>query len=378
MSHNAFLKLDTKGILNNFKKIVEAGKKSNKVTHIIEYIFTQNDLESSTYQDIYKIFTANVGNDTKCIFDIMMVTKSESSFIHVRKDKYEIQRFDVKAFFKDSTFKEFIKNVKKTQNEYKNNINSIFVFGGHCDGWYCYCENFVVNFNMIRKTFIDNKFHFDLICFDSCYTSSLEIIYQFYDLTNYMMTHQTYVNYEGFNTHNISKIFSADIPFKQKLFIASLDFFIRSKEEKEHGSVTLVDCKLFAKFLKLYKKHFDDIRNVIVGKDVKKFITDPCGEWLSYCKVAYGPKHPTCDNTYCGNMLDLWNVLKTYGNQKIIKCYEDAVLFKSNGIPVNPKYFKHKIKFGGINVIIDPEKADNSVHYRKLKFYHDYAKHASV
>src|ERR1700744_4417793 len=190
-----FFGANKKNIIAKFKDNISQNKKSNYTTHIIEYIFTQNDLELCTYHDIYELFSANI-NNVNCIFDIMMITLKEASFVHIEKDKYDIKRIDIKKFFLEETFEIFMKIVKKNAEGYEN-INKIFVFGGHCDGWYCYCEKYIVNFNMIRNLFIKYNLTFDLICFDSCYTSSLEIAYQFYDISKYISAHQTYVNAEG-------------------------------------------------------------------------------------------------------------------------------------------------------------------------------------
>lgn len=356
---------DIKKIIKTFNK--NQNNKSGGITHIVQYIFTQNDLEACTYRDIYKMLSTST-ETTNCIFDVMMVTLSHASFIHIEKGQYNIIKIDNNKFFIDKTFDDFIKIVKKNN---KKNMETIFVFGGHCDGWYCYCAKYIINFNMIRNTFIKYKLNFDMICFDSCYTSSVEIIYQFHDLTKYMMTHQTYLGSEGFNGDHICQIFDADMSFQHKLLISAVDFLKRSKTEKEHGSITIVDCVVFAQLFDLLKTHFVDIRKIILHKDSKKFLTDPCGEWMDYCKTLSEEK-PTCDIDYCNNMKDLYGVLTIYDNKDMLRLFKQAVVNVHNNIPLDPKYFNNKIKFKGVNIIVNAAKTGHNEHYEKLRFYKDF------
>lgn len=361
-----------KHIISNFNKISKKNTKPNNTTHFIQYIFTQNDLEFGTYRDIYHLLYSNVHNKN-CIFDLMFITMSEANFLHIDKNGYNIKTFDKKKFFSKQMFSKFIKHVVSVQKNYSN-INSIFVFGGHCDGWYCYCEDVVIDFNMIRQTFIDNNLLFDLICFDSCYTSSIEIIYQFFDLTDYIIAHQTYIGIEGFNSVNLCKIFDSNLSFRDKLIIASVDFIKRSKSEKEPASNTIVDCTLMRKFFKLLNKNFSLLKKLIKTNN-KKLITDPCEEWLAYCKSKYSPQSRHCGTQYCSNMLDLFGLIKNSNlpdKTKLLELFNCAVHFMTNGIPLDPKYFKHKEKFHGINIIIDPKKSELGKHYETLKFYKDF------
>lgn len=357
--------LDIKKIIKTFNKT--QNNKSGKTTHIIQYIFTQNDLEACTYKDIYKLLSTSTPS-SNCIFDIMMVTLSHAAFIHIEKGRYSITKIDNGKFFIDKTFDEFIK-IAKSYN--KKNMETIFVFGGHCDGWYCYCAKYVINFNMIRSTFIKYKLDFDLICFDSCYTSSVEIIYQYYDLTKYMITHQTYVGIEGFNSDHMCQIFDSNMPFNNKILISVIDFLKRSKSEKDHGSAAVIDCAVFGKLFDLLKKHFTEIRKIVLHKDSKKFLTDPCGEWMDYCKTLSEEK-PTCDVDYCNNIKDLYGILTIFNNKEMLKLFKEAVINVHNNIPLNPKYFNNKIKFQGVNIIVNAAKTGHNEHYEKLRFYKDF------
>ena len=68
-------------------------------THIIEYIYAQEDLEDSAFADIYKLLANN-----DIIIDIMLHTKLSGYFIHIKNNKYKIQKFNNSLFFKKSQF----------------------------------------------------------------------------------------------------------------------------------------------------------------------------------------------------------------------------------------------------------------------------------
>ena len=256
-----------------------------------------------------------------------------------------------------------INNKKKFQI-----VNSIFVFGGHCNGWYCYSDDNIVNFNMICDIFNKNKLYFDLICFDACYTSSIEIIYQFHNYTNYLLAHQTYVTGEGFNSPNISKIFNTNNSFKKKILLIALDYIKRTLDEKTHSSISIIDCNNIKDFFILYKKNYDNIRQIMLTSKAKKYYTDMCTKSLNNCM---GTKNG-CSASICNNMLDLHKILKILGDNEIINQLNKSIYYRTNDILMDPKYFNNRIKFGGINIIINPKRKDYDKYYKSLKFYNDF------
>jgi hypothetical protein len=293
-----------------------------------------------------------------CIFDIMMYTKLSGYFIHIEKGEYTIKKFNNNLFFTKKQLEKFFSII----NKYKD-INKIFVFAGHCNGMYCYCDKTIVNFNMIYKLFKKHKCYFDLICFDACYTSTLEMIYQFHDITNNMLVHQTYVNAEGFNSPNLSKLFDKNININSKILNVAKEYIKRSLTEEGHASVSIIDCNKLKDFLIEYKKNYNIIRQVILSNKVKKYYTDLCTKWLTNCE--------DCSETICNNMLDLHKVLKLVGNKELYKLLDNSVIYLENGVPLDKKYF-NKIKLGGINVIINPKIKDYKKHYKKLRFYKEF------
>lgn len=360
--------------IQHIKDIVKTinNKNPKHYTHIVEFIFTKNELEHGTYRDIYHLLYSNKKNKNT-IFDIMLITLSEAHYLHIDKNNYSMKNFDIKTFFTREAFENFIKIVKNNHKNFKN-VNLIFTFGGHCDGWYCYCGEAVLDFNMIRDVFIQNNLHFDLICFDSCFTSSIELIYQFHDISNYIIAHQTYLGIEGFNSQNICKIFDSDLHFRDKLIVSSVDFLKRSRKEKEHASNTIIDCQIIKNLFPFLKNNFSKIKKLLINKKLKKYITDPCGEWLDYCKTK-DEKKETCNSNYCQNSLDLYHLIQNSdisNKNEILQLFKLGVSYMTNGILLDDKYYDKKINFYGINILINPRKSEMGKHYENLKFYHDF------
>ena len=208
-----------KKLYDNIKNNKNIIKNNNNTTHIIEYVFAQHDLEDSAYADIYKLLTT-AQKDSNIVFDIMLYTKLSGYFIHIEKGEHTIHKFNKDLFFTQKQFDKFMKIIKNNQKKLnKKNINQIFVMGGHCSGWYCYSDDNIIDFNYICKTFKKYKIHFDLITFDACYTSTFELIYEFYKHCDYILAHQTYVNGEGFNSPNLSNIFDTKYSFNYKVIM---------------------------------------------------------------------------------------------------------------------------------------------------------------
>jgi len=363
----------------NEKEIIKIKKSYNKIkkqppinnnntTHIIEYTFAQHDLEDSTYADIYKLLLT-ADKNSNIVFDIMLHTKLSGYFIHIEKGEHTIEKFNNKLFFNNNQFDKFIKIVKNNQKKIKGNFNQIFVLGGHCNGWYCYSDDNIVNFDYICETFKKNKLHFDLITFDSCYTSTIDLVYEFYKYSDYIIAHQTYVNYEGFNSPNLNIIFNTKYSFDIKVIMLAYEYIDRSIIEPAHASISVYKCNVFDNFLNLLKLHYKDIRKIMASNEVKKYYTDLCTRWLGNCMGR-----TECSESVCNNMVDLHKLLKLFGNKKLHELLDKSVFFLRNGIPLDPKYFNNKIKFGGVNIIIDFKKMNNKerLYYKKLKFYKDF------
>lgn len=329
------------------------------ITHIIEYIYADKDLEDSAFADIYKLL-----NNTNIIIDIMLHTKISGYFIHIENNKYNIKKFNKNLFFKKSQFDKFMEQIN---NNSIRNSNKIFVFGGHCNGLYCYSDKNVVDFSNIYKIFKKYNYYFDLIVFDSCYTSSIEILYEFHDISDYILAHQTYVGGEGFNSPNLSKIFNKNISFNKKVLSIGKEYIKRSLNEKMHASISIIDCNKFKKFLVYYKENYIIIKKTISnkGKVIRTYYTDLCTK--SLCEGN------DCSDTICNNMLDLHKVLielwSLVGNKELYNLLDKSVIYIENGIKLDKKYFGN-IKLNGINIIINPKiRIDNfNKYYKKMRF----------
>ena len=402
----SFLDIKSTSILKKFHQTLKTQKQTDTKTkkthkhthththtHIIEYIFAKTDLEQWTYQDIYKLLSSTSQN-SNCMIDIMLYTKTFSAFIHIENGKHKIVKISPSSFFSEKTFQNFIEIVKKNQKKYQNkyqkdskkdleNLNSIFVFGGHCNGWKCYTDDYTVDFEMIYNTFIKNNMKFNAICFDCCYSSTFELLYQFHDLTDYIIAHQSYVYGNGFNTRNLSKIFNIDnsnnisnisnnnsnnsnnISFLEKLIILCMDYLVRTiDEEKEFSNFTIIDTYHFKDFLKLFKENYQSILGVIHNKKSKHFLTDVCNKCLI--------DNPNNEESIYNNMLDLYSIVKILGNKKLIELYKKSVFYRENDIKKDGKYFNQNTKLNGINIIINPPNSKSNKYYLNLRFLKDF------
>ena len=396
----SFLDIKSTSILKKFHKTLKTKTQTktlkqtktlntqNTQTHIIEYIFAKTDLEQWTYQDIYKLLSATRQN-SNCMIDIMMYTKTYSAFIHIENGKHKIVQISPSSFFSVKTFQNFIEIVKKNQEKYQKNfqnLNSIFVFGGHCNGWKCYTDDYTVDFEMIYHTFIKNNMKFNAICFDCCYSSTFELLYQFHDLTDYIIAHQSYVYGNGFNTRNLSKIFNIDsnnsnnnsnnISFIEKLIILCMDYLVRTiDEEKEFSNFTIIDTYHFKDFLKLFKENYKSILGVIHNKKSKKFLSDVCNKCLidnSDSNIINNPENKNNEQSIYNNMLDLFSVIKILGNKKLIELFKKSVFYRENDIKKDGKYFNPNTKLNGINIIINPPNSKSNKYYMNLRFLKDF------
>ena len=420
INKQSFIDINTTTILKKFNKILKQTKKETKkeiqkkpinshsslsisksedlklsinvnvkYTHIIEFIFAKTDLEQWTYQDIYKLLSSTSQN-SNCMIDIMMYTKTYAAFIHIDKGKHEIVEISPNSFFDEKTFQNFITIVKKNQKEKEIKINyhlnSIFVFGGHCNGWKCYTDDYTVDFEMIYNTFIKNNMKFNAICFDCCYTSTFELLYQFHDLTDYIIAHQSYVYGNGFNTRNLSKIFDVNISFIEQLIILCMDYLVRTIDENEFSNFTIINTYFYKNFLKLFKENYKPILDIIHNKKSKQFLSDVCNKCMTSSSISmpYDTQTKYTEPSIYNNMLDLYSIIKIFNNKKMIELYNKSVFYRENDIKKDEKYFNKKIKLNGINIIIIPPSSTSlsfnpkfknknlDKYYSNLRFFKDF------
>ncbi len=339
--------------IKTIKNKSENDKPLNK-THFINFIYPDKDIELQCYNSIFKILLAT--NNSECIFDVMVYTTENSFFIHIENGEYEINEFDSSLFFTEDKFDEFIIRTNKIKNKYTN-LNSIFVFSGHGNTWYLAKDNeTIISFDIVNKIFDKYKLKFDLICFDACYTSSIEILYEFYNHSKYIMAHQSYEYLEDINSKYIPIIFDNNLEFYKKLQIASLEYLERCAFEGSHCSISLIDCDKFDKFMILFKQHLPNIQKIMENNNSLHYIADLCK-----------------DNYYnnCSNIVDLYNILLTYNNKELIDLFKNFIFYKNNNIQFDKKIYNDHDNFGGVNIVINYNKLISPLDksYDKIKFY---------
>jgi len=213
---------------------------------------------------------------------------------------------------------------------------------------------------------------FNAICFDCCYSSTFELLYQFHDLTDYIIAHQSYVYKNGFNTRNLSKIFdiSNNISFLEKLILLCMDYLVRTiNGENEFSNFTIIDTYHFKDFLKLFKENYQSILGILDNKKSKKFLTDVCNKCLI---DKLDVENPNNEASIYNNMLDLFSVIKILGNKKLIELFKKSVFYRENDIKKDGKYFNQNTKLNGINIIINPPDSKSNKYYLNLRFLKDF------
>jgi hypothetical protein len=344
-------------------------------THIIEYIYTNKELEGLAFKDLEKLIQG-VTHNSLCMVDIMMITSEYAAFVHIEKGNHIFQQIPMDTFYNKNTFEKFMKIcIKNEIGIPRNEIDRFFILGGHCNGWRCYIDNDTVDMKMLRDVFITEKIDFDMICLDACYTSTLEVLYQFSDLSRYIIAHQVYVNGNGFNTKHISKIFDKPIKLEKKLILSCLDYIVNTIENAEFESVTLIDTSKFNIFMELYKMNYMKIKLNMNNKFLQdNYTTDICTHHMGDC-MNMKEHSDDCFQSPCNNMLDLYYLIKMT-DMEMLKILEESVFYRQNGIKKNVKYYRMNQHFKGINVMIDPKKSDTlenyNTYYTKLRFFEDF------
>lgn len=345
-------------------------------THIIEYIYTNKDLEGLALKDLKKLIQG-VTHDSLCMVDIMMITSEYAGFVHIEKGNHTFQPIPMDTFYSKKTFQKFMKICIKNESGIpRKEIDRFFILGGHCNGWRCYVDKDTVDLKMLRDVFIKEKIDFDMICLDACYTSTLELLYQFSDLSRYIIGHQVYVNSNGFNTKHISKIFDKSIKLEKKLILSCLDYIVNTIKESEFESVTLIDTSKFNIFMKLYKMNYMKIKSNMTNNVLNdNHTTDICTHHLGDCMNMKKPSDD-CVQSTCNNMLDLYYLIKMT-DREMLKILEESIFYRQNGIKKNKKYYRINQQLKGINVMIDPKKSDTienyNTYYTKLRFFEDFS-----
>ncbi len=341
-------------IRREFINVLKKKEKPLNKTHFINFIFPDENIELQCYNSIFKILLAT--NDSNCIFDIMVYTTEKSFIIHIEEGYYDISEFDSTLFFTEEKFDEFITKTNDVKNKYKN-LNSVFIFSGHGNTWYLAKDGeHIISFNIIHKIFNKHKLQFDLICFDACYTSSIEMLYEFYNHTKYIIAHQSFEYIQDINSKYLPIIFDNNLDFYKKLQISCLEYLERSASEGVHCSISLIDCIKFEKFMILFKEHLPNIQKIMNSNKSIEYIAD-------LCKDNY--------NNICSNIVDLYNILLIYNNNELIELFKSFIFYKNNNIQFNKKIYNEHDNFGGVNIVIDHNKHISNLNnsYDNIKFY---------
>lgn len=225
------------------------------ITHIIQYIDTNSDLEITNYDDIYSIFfpSKNSGN---CIVDIMVVAKTRALFIHIKPHHYSITEINSAHFYKETIFDKFIQLVKSSQNSFRLPFECTCILGGvH------HSNEVLLNFTSMRQSIVKHQAKIDVLVLDVYFTTTLNFIYTFCNVCKYILSSQ------GFSNCNIYELLNRKEHLLKKLYTIGEECLARRELECNTipYMVVIIDSFRFRKLIELID--FDELQNVLMLSD---------------------------------------------------------------------------------------------------------------
>ena len=264
------------------------------ITHIIQYIDTDSELDITNYDDIYSMFFPSK-NSGKCIVDIMVVTKSRAIFIHIKPYHYSVTEINNCHFYRDTIFDKFIQLVKNSQNSFRVPFECTCILGGiH------HSNEVVLNFTLMRQSIMKHIVKIDALVLDVYFTTTLNFIYTFCNVCKYILSSQ------GFSNCNICEILDKKEHILKKLYSIGEECLARKELECSTMPymVVIIDSFRFRKLIELID--FEELQNVLMLSDK--------GE------IAY---------------IDLYSILNSMRDREVlIEHYNRATMFLKNKLGV--------------------------------------------
>jgi hypothetical protein len=232
------------------------------ITHIIQYIDTNNELDVTNYDDIYSMFFPKK-NSGKCIVDIMVVTKSRALFIHIKPHHYSVTEINNAHFYKDTIFDKFIQLIKSTQNSFRLPFECTCILGGvH------HSNEAVLHFTPMRQSIVKHKAKIDALVLDVYFTTTLNFIYTFCNVTKYI------VSSHGFSNCDICEVLDRKEHLLKKLYFIGEECLARRDLDCNTlpFMVVIVDSFRFRKLVELID--FEELQNILLlsGEDELEYI----------------------------------------------------------------------------------------------------------
>jgi hypothetical protein len=222
------------------------------ITHIIQYIDTNDDLDVTNYDDIYNMFFPRK-NSGKCIVDIMVVTKTRALFIHIKPYHYSITEINNAHFYKGNIFDKFIQLVKSTQKSFRVPFECTCILGGvH------HSSEVAFSFASMRQSILKHNVKIDALVLDVYFTTTLNFIYTFCSACKYIVASS------GFSRCDICSMLDKNEHLLKKLYSISEECLDR--REVECNTVpyigVIIDCFRFRKLIEVID--FEELQNLLL------------------------------------------------------------------------------------------------------------------
>jgi hypothetical protein len=232
------------------------------ITHIIQYIDINDELDITNYDDIYNMFCPRK-NNSKCIVDIMVVTKSRALFIHIKPHHYSVTEINNAHFYKDTIFDKFIRLIKSNQSSFRTPFECTCILGGlH------HSNEVALNFTSMRQSIVNHKAKIDALVLDVYFTTTLNFIYTFCNISKYIVASH------GFSNCNICDILDRKEHLLKKLHNIGEECLARKEMECNTVPymVVIVDSFRFRKLVELID--FEELQNILLlsNKDELEYI----------------------------------------------------------------------------------------------------------
>jgi hypothetical protein len=223
------------------------------ITHIIQYIDTNNELDVTNYDDIYNMFFPRK-NSGKCIVDIMVVTKTRALFIHIKPYHYSVTEINNANFYKGDIFDKFIQLIKSTQKSFRLPFECTCILGGvH------HSSEVAFSFASMQQSIVKHNVKIDALVLDVYFTTTLNFIYTFCNACKYIVASN------GFSRCDICSILNKDEHLLKKLYSISEECLAR--REVECNTVpyigVIIDCFRFRKLIELID--FEELQYVLLS-----------------------------------------------------------------------------------------------------------------
>ena len=226
----------------------------NKFNWTIFYIISEDDTSgiSPFFMDLNELSkNFNYENIQLCI--LYTSRHFHGSYeIYSSKNKFIFHPININSTLDINIINKFI---EKNQEKYDADKFAIF-FGMHCSFWYISPGEYKnISVSDIRKIF--KKKHYEIIGFDCCYMSTIEVLYELKDCANYIITCQYSSPSLGLNTNKMITAFGDNLSTEMICYTIAKSFLERidhaPKIFESATDVSICCLKYVNDFVNLYK-----------------------------------------------------------------------------------------------------------------------------